>query len=116
MKTKVKLMLCQDQVIAGPGTIKLLRETDACNSVRIACEHTTISYSKGWKLIKKAEKELGVCLVRREAGGKNGGYSCLTEEGKKLVGLYEELEKRVNAAAEAELEKMLAELVDRNQQ
>ena len=41
-----------------------------------------MAYTKALKLIQHAEKALGFALTARSAGGKDGGGSCLTPEGK----------------------------------
>ena len=38
-----------------------------------------MSYSKGWKLIRRASDELGIELVKTMSGGQDGGKSILTE-------------------------------------
>ena len=48
-----------------------------------------MAYTKALKLIRNAETALGVTLIRRSTGGKNGGGSCLTEEGKEWLERYE---------------------------
>ena len=48
-----------------------------------------LAYTKALKLIKHAEKALGFPLTARSAGGKDGGGSCLTPEGKEWLARYE---------------------------
>lgn len=48
-----------------------------------------ISYSKGRKMIKGLEQQLGFPVVRRWTGGSGGGGSLLTEKGRKLTKSYE---------------------------
>jgi molybdate transport system regulatory protein len=48
-----------------------------------------MAYTKALKLIRNAETTLGFALIRRSTGGKAGGGSRLTPEGKEWLGRYE---------------------------
>ena len=78
----------------------LLRQIDTLGSVRDACAKTGMSYSKGWSLIRSAEKELGYTVVERSPGGKHGGVASVSEAGKDILRKYELLEKDVTKYAE----------------
>ena len=64
------------------------------------CAKTGMSYSKGWSLIRSAEKELGYTVVERSPGGKHGGVASVSEAGKDILRKYELLEKDVAKYAE----------------
>ena len=65
-----------------------------------ACQLREISYSKGWKMVKNAEDQLGIEFLVRQAGGSKGGVSFLTGEGKAFLRKYRELEERLEQYAE----------------
>ena len=69
-------------------------------SVREACQKTGISYSKGWAIIRSAERELGYKIVDCQPGGKNGGQASVSIKGKRLLALFEDYEEKVKAAAD----------------
>ena len=48
-----------------------------------------MAYSKASKILKQAEENLGFPLTTRSTGGKDGGGSILTPEGKQLLWQYE---------------------------
>ena len=50
-----------------------------------ACQIRDISYSKGWKMLKIAEAQLGIQFLERQTGGSKGGFSVLTPEGKAFL-------------------------------
>ena len=77
--------------ILGEGRINLLKEIDRTGSLKSAAETIKISYRKAWGNIKEAEELLGFKLVEKQRGGRNGGNSELTEEGKQLLAAYDEL-------------------------
>ncbi|MGI5989040.1 MAG: NTP transferase domain-containing protein [Lachnospiraceae bacterium] len=102
IRPDVHLRLSREKPFFGSGTVTLLRQIDQTHSVRQACISIGMSYSKGWSLVHTAEKAVGYSLVERTAGGRDGGRAELTERGRRIVGLFEELEKSVRRYAETE--------------
>lgn len=72
--------------------LKLIQEF---SSVKKACKHMAMSYAKAWDALNYLEAMLGYQVVTRSHGGKKGGNTVLTNEGKRLIILFEEYEKRV---------------------
>lgn len=100
IRAQVKVRLVGEEPFWGPGTEQIMCGIQSKESVREACRESGISYSKARKMIARAETGWGVSLVERQQGGKNGGISRVTEEGKKRIALFEELERDVQAFAE----------------
>lgn len=73
----------------GEGPARLLRGVEALGSLRSAAMDMEMAYTKALKLIKQAEASLGYPLITRTTGGKDGGGSVLTEEGKRWLSKYE---------------------------
>jgi molybdate transport system regulatory protein len=44
-----------------------------------------MSYSKAWRVMRRAEEHLGIDLLSRQTGGPDGGGSTLTPDGRDLV-------------------------------
>lgn len=97
---QLRIRLCTDEPVFGPGTICLLKLIRQCGSMKEACQMMDMSYSKGWKIIAKAEKGMGYSLIHRRHGGKQGGRCTLTDEAKSLVERYELLENAVKKKME----------------
>ena len=97
---KVKLQLVRNEPFFGPGMMVLLKQIDVLGNVRDACEKAGMSYSKGWTLIRTAEKELGRPVVERSPGGKSGGMAQVSPEGRRLMERYERLEREIREFAE----------------
>ncbi len=76
--------------------LALIEETQ---SVRAACARMGISYSKAWMLLDDIERNYGAPAVLRKRGGKAGGASALTEEGKRLLARYTAFDAACKAAA-----------------
>ena len=93
----------------GPGMMVLLKQIEVLGNIREACEKTGMSYSKGWTLIRTAEKGMGCTIVERSPGGKHGGTARVTATGRRLMDKYEKLCRE----AEAYTEKRYRELFGR---
>ena len=67
--------------------------------MREACTRSGISYSKGWNIIRSLESGIGRRIVTRRQGGRDGGEAHVSEEGRELIRLYEQLESDVSGYA-----------------
>ncbi|OQY05872.1 MAG: hypothetical protein B6I20_00255 [Bacteroidetes bacterium 4572_117] len=93
LKYRLWLSTTNDKGILGDGRFALLNEIDITGSLKSAAEKTNISYRKAWGSIKEAEEQLGFKLVEKQRGGKDGGNSRLSPEGKQLLEAYTELKE-----------------------
>lgn len=91
MRAVTKIIFTDDNGIKffGEGPFRLLRSIEKNGSLRAAAMEMEMAYSKASKLIKQAEANLGFSLTTRSAGGKDGGGSVLTPEGKNWLRQYE---------------------------
>ena len=89
-----------DNIFFGSGKARLMETIERTGSLQEACKEMGLSYSKGSHMIKNTERQLGIKLVERWAGGSGGGGSRLTGEGKYLLRRYQELCRRVQADTE----------------
>ncbi len=89
---KYRLWLCNQKGdgILGDGRLALLKEIDTTSSLKSAADNLKISYRKAWGNIRKAEELLGFKLVDKQRGGKDGGNSQLSPEGRQLLEAYDE--------------------------
>ncbi len=91
LQMKLKVMLTKEEVFFGPGVYSLLCNIDETGSIQAAAEKMGMSYSKSWKMINRAEAQMGFKFVDRVYGGKNGGSSTLTEEARMFLDRYKAL-------------------------
>lgn len=77
----------------GPGVAELMEKIEEEGSIQGACMKMGMSYSKGWKILKRAEKELGFPVLHTHNGGAHGGKSELTCEGKDFLIKYRKMER-----------------------
>lgn len=91
MKATTKITFWDDsgEKFFGEGPARLLRGVEALGSVRSAAAEMGMAYTKALKLIRQAEAALGYSLIARTAGGKDGGGSILTPEGKAWLRQFE---------------------------
>jgi molybdate transport repressor ModE-like protein len=91
MKAVTKITFTDDNGIKffGEGPYQLLRYVQKTGSLRAAAMEMNMAYSKATKLIKQAEASLDFPLTTRCTGGKAGGGSLLTPEGKHWLMQYE---------------------------
>lgn len=99
LRPHLKVQIVGTEPFFGPGVRMLLLHIRTEGSVREACEKMGLSYSKGRKLLDRAEKELGYAIVERTHGGKNGGGACLSEAGMRLLEKYERFEEELTKTA-----------------
>lgn len=82
--------------IFGRGRKQLLRAIDKYGSINQAAKEIQISYKKAWSYIAAMEARLGIKLVERHVGGKDGGGAVLTKEAREFLSKYERLEDGIN--------------------
>ena len=99
IRPRIKVQLTGSEPFFGPGVRTLLEWIREEGSVRDACEKMGLSYSKGRKMLDRAEKELGYTIVERSPGGKNVGGARVSDEGLKLLEKYERFEKELTETA-----------------
>ena len=56
LRPSVRFRLAKSDTFFGPGVAEFLTLVDQSNSMQTACKEMEMSYSKGWKIIKKAEE------------------------------------------------------------
>jgi len=109
MKVKSKIWIEDDrgEVIFGQGRVDMLRAIDQTGSINQAAKVLKMSFRGMWARIKATEERMGLKLVLtdgRDEGGKRG--SRLTDEARKLITVFEELEARDRAHADRSFTKL----------
>lgn len=91
MKAVTKIIFRDDagEKFFGEGPAQLLHGIEEKGSLRSSALAMDMAYTKALRILKNAEKALGVQLTTRVVGGKDGGGSKLTPEGKVWLAKYE---------------------------
>ena len=87
--TRIQLYNENGEKFFGEGPCRLLRLVEETGSLRCAAASMEMAYSKALKLVKQAEEALGFPLTQRSVGGRDGGGSTLTPEGREFLHKYE---------------------------
>lgn len=82
-----------DGVFLGSDRIGLLEKIDECRSITMAARAAGISYKTAWDAVNALNNLSDRPLFRRTAGGRGGGGTFLTEEGKEIVRRYRVLQR-----------------------
>ena len=96
IKPVITVRAARNKVFWGPGVMMILEALEATGSMKDACKQTGISYSKAWKILNRAEEQLGVPVIVRQQGGCSGGGSVITEIGRELMERYRQAQKRID--------------------
>ncbi len=105
IRSKIWIEVDGDPVF-GRGRRFLLEAVDSHGSINQAAKEVDISFRKAWSHIKAMEERLGVKLVVRQTGGKNGGGATLTDDARKFLKKYEALEKGIQELVDEKFKKI----------
>lgn len=104
-------MTVDDRNFGGKGRITLLALIDEYGSITRAAKSFGMSYKAAWDAIDIMNNLSGEPLVERQAGGKGGGGTRLTERGKRLVANFKRIEDEHRRFV-AELGQQVTDLTD----
>lgn len=82
--------------ILGDGKWKLLKLIEQTGSLKLAIEQSGLTYRKTWNNLRKIEKLLGFPILETSRGGAEGGSTYLTEEGKRIIRIFDEFHAEVD--------------------
>ncbi|MDO4267195.1 MAG: NTP transferase domain-containing protein [Eubacteriales bacterium] len=100
LRAAVRVQMMAAEPFYGPGVQELLGWIGQTGSLQEACGRMGLSYSKGSKMVRRLERQLGFAVVERRAGGSGGGGSRLTERGRSLLKKYGDMAAEVQASAD----------------
>lgn len=96
--------------VDGDALCRLLAAVAQEGSLSAACRRLGMPYRSAWALLRRAEAELGVALVERQAGGPAGGGARLTPLGEELLAGYRRLQAEAAGAVGRYFPHLLARL------
>lgn len=94
----MKLQVAKETPFLGPGSWQLLSLIETTGSVRLASGQMGISYSKAWKILNNLEEQLGYYVLDRRQGGRAGGETHMTKQGRALLQWFENYERECSRA------------------
>lgn len=81
----------------GIGRITLLENIEQLGSMNAAAKEMKMSYKKAWKLVDEMNRTYDVPLVIKVQGGKAGGGTQLTDNGRAVIKKFRSLEVKLSA-------------------
>lgn len=108
-KFHVKVRVYNEEIAFGKGIAQILSLVEQHGSLSAAYKEMGMSSSKAWKILHRAEEDLGFPLLKSVSGGAHGGGTVLTTEGKELLEKYSELDQRIQSFAAETFKKLFQE-------
>lgn len=68
----MKVRVFRKEGAFGPGVAELMHHVEETGSLSEACRCMGMAYSKGWRIMKHAEEDLGFPLMEGSRGGSRG--------------------------------------------
>lgn len=85
----------------GIGRVQLLRAIEQTGSIRQAARQLGMSYKRAWSLVEALNALGPEPMVVKEAGGRHGGGTVVTDYGRATLELYARMEAHLKRCAEA---------------
>lgn len=95
-----------DKVLLGEGRVHLLKAIDETGSLSKAAKSLNISYKKAWQMLDSVNKSAKKPVTINNIGGKGGGGAELTEHGKALIKVFDDINKNCWTFLDEQLEKI----------
>src|SRR5690606_32359911 len=96
----------ENNVHLGEGRVQLLKAINETGSLSKAAKSINISYKKAWGLLDSVNKSAKKPVTINSIGGKGGGGAELTDYGKALILVFEDINKNCWAFLDTQLEKI----------
>lgn len=113
MRINCRIWLESDEgTFLAEGRIELLKKINETGSISKAAKLMNMSYKKAWGLIDSINSQSKNPLIIRSSGGINGGGTIVTDEGKKMILLFENLQCKCKKFLNQEMEKTILHEID----
>lgn len=80
----------------GPGKMRLLEAIASGKSLSAAAKKLRMSYRLAWKHLRFIEERTGITVVEPRRGGRSGGGTELTRQGRALLQAYGDFRREVD--------------------
>ncbi len=96
MKARLWLDVAGETYLA-PGRVTLLERIDEYGSISKAAKSMEMSYRHAWLLVDDMNRKAPAPLVLKSTGGSGGGGAWLSDEGRRAVRRFNELQDELGA-------------------
>ena len=107
---KMRIRIYVGDRMLGPGKMELLAHIDETGSLTAAAKRMGMSYMRAWKLVQELNRDQERPMIETRRGGAMGGIAKVTGVGKKVLKLYQTME-RAGTEAASSYSKKLARLL-----
>jgi molybdate transport system regulatory protein len=115
LKIRYKIWLETDGKagVLGDGKWKLLKTIEQTGCLKEAMRLHGLTYRKTWDNLNKIEELLGFPVIERQRGGKEGGKTILTPQGKNIVLAFDAFHQKYDAVINQALEDTLKQILNK---
>ena len=92
--------------VFGMGKRCLLEAIEKNGSINKAAKEVRISYRTAWSYLNAMEERLGIKLIDRQTGGKNGGGTILTKNARTILKQYKDMERGLQKIVDGRFQKI----------
>jgi molybdate transport system regulatory protein len=96
---KMRIRVYAGDRMLGPGKMALLAQIDSTRSLSAAARAMGMSYTRAWKLTQELNSDPDRPMIAMSRGGTSGGSATVTSVGKKVLALYQSMERKSASAA-----------------
>ncbi len=98
---RIRIRVYAGERMLGPGKMELLAHIDATGSLSAGAKQMGMSYMRAWKLAQELNHVPERPMLEMSRGGTGGGLARVTPFGKKVLALYQEMDRVATEAASA---------------
>ncbi len=110
LTVKMRIRVYAGERMLGPGKMELVAHIDATGSLAAAAKKMRMSYMRAWTLVQNLNSDPSRPVIEMSRGGVGGGAAKVTDFGKRVLALYQRMERESTKAA-APYRRKLAKLL-----
>jgi molybdate transport system regulatory protein len=99
LTVKMRIRVYAGDRMLGPGKMELVGHIDATDSLAAAAKKMRMSYMRAWTLVQNLNSDPNRPMVEMSRGGVGGGTAKVTQFGKKVLALYQSMDRESTKAA-----------------
>jgi molybdate transport system regulatory protein len=96
---KMRIRIYAGDRMLGPGKMELLAHINATGSLAAAAKKMRMSYMRAWTLVQNLNSDPDRPVVEMSRGGLGGGGAKVSRFGKRILALYQSMERESTKAA-----------------
>jgi len=98
---KMRIRVYAGDRMLGPGKIQLVESIDRTGSLSSAAKEMGMSYMRAWNIAQELNRDPKRPMIEMSRGGQKGGSASLTSLAKRILKLYQEMDRAASRAARA---------------